>query len=62
MSIAKDIIQEVREDAPKLLLEDSNSPFSSKNLNNMIDSYIELLEDTNGFDLFRDTSVPRILF
>ena len=36
MSIAKDIIQEVREDAPKLLLEDSNSPFSSKNLNNMI--------------------------
>ena len=36
MDIAKDIIQEVREDAPKLLLEDSNSPFSSKNLNNMI--------------------------
>ena len=36
MSIAKDIIQEVREDAPELLLEGLNSPFSSKNLNNMI--------------------------
>ena len=38
MSIAKDIIQEVREDAPELLLEGLNSPFSSKNLNNMIKS------------------------
>ena len=36
MNIAKDIIQEVREDAPELLLEGLNSPFSSKNLNNMI--------------------------
>ena len=36
MSLAKDIIQEVREDAPELLLEGLDSPFSSKNLNNMI--------------------------
>ena len=47
MSIAKDIIQEVREDAPKLLLEDSNSPFSSKNLNNMIKSIDTWAEKCN---------------
>ena len=47
MSIAKDIIQEVREDAPKLLLEGLNSPFSSKNLNNMIKSIDTWAEKCN---------------
>lgn len=36
MDIAKDIIQEVREEVPDLLLKGLDSPFSSKNLNNMI--------------------------
>ena len=47
MSIAKDIIQEVREDAPELLLEGLNSPFSSKNLNNMIKSIDTWAEKCN---------------
>ena len=47
MSIAKDIIQEVRDDAPELLLEGLNSPFSSKNLNNMIKSIDTWAEKCN---------------
>lgn len=60
MDIAKDIIQEVREEVPDLLLKDSNSALSSENLNNMIESIDTWAKRCNA--LFKSTKENKNAF
>lgn len=60
MDIAKDIIQEVREEVPDLLLKGLDSPFSSKNLNNMIKKIDTWAEKCNA--LFKSTKKNKNAF
>ena len=60
MDIAKDIIQEVREEVPDLLLKDSNSALSSENLNNMIESIDTWAKRCNA--LFKSTKKNKNAF